>query len=67
MLNELRLIRTDYYLAFAWKQACIVEGVYARLKQGASGGMKVDSIDAIATRVDSYLAMATELADQASL
>jgi hypothetical protein len=62
------LSKLDYYLAFSWwKQACIVEGVYARLKQGASGGMKVDSIDTIASRVDSYLAMATDLADQASL
>ena len=66
--SGLDLSELDYYLAFSWwKQACIVEGVYARLKQGASGGMKVDSIDAIAIRVNSYLAMATELADQASL
>tara|TARA_B100000767_G_C19738865_1_gene525207 strand:- start:78 stop:1127 length:1050 start_codon:yes stop_codon:yes gene_type:complete len=64
--SGLDLSQLDYYMAFSWwKQACIVEGVYARLKKGASGGMKVDSIDAIADRVDTYLDIATQLTDQA--
>lgn len=64
--SGLDLSQLDYYMAFSWwKQACIVEGVYARLKQGASGGMKVDAIDAIAARVDSYLDVAADLASKA--
>ena len=52
----------DWYTAFSWwKQAAIVEGVYNRLKKGATGGLKVDSIEAVADRVDQYLAKAESL------
>ena len=58
----------DFYMAFSWwKQACIVEGVYSRLLKGASGGMKVDSLDAVAQRVEDYLAQANALAEQAGI
>ena len=50
------LVHLDWYNAFSWwKQACIVEGVRARLRQGAGGGMKVESLDAIGSRIDQYL------------
>ncbi len=53
----------DYYMAFSWwKQACIVEGVLARARQGSSGGGGIGSLDAIAGRVDAYLQLADELA-----
>jgi aminoglycoside phosphotransferase (APT) family kinase protein len=55
----------DYYMAFSWwKQACIVEGVLARARQGSSGGGGIGSLDAIAERVDSYLQLADELASR---
>ena len=58
----------DYYMAFSWwKQACIVEGVYSRLQQGASGGMQVDSLDAVAVRVEDYLEQAATLAARAGI
>ncbi len=56
------LSQLAYYEAFSWwKQACIVEGVLARVKAGASGGMRVSSTEQIAERVDRYLARAEEL------
>ncbi|QDX80182.1 hypothetical protein B9N43_02240 [Denitratisoma sp. DHT3] len=52
----------DWYTAFSWwKQACIVEGVYNRMKQGASGGMKVEAIDLVGQRVIDYLQHAQSL------
>jgi aminoglycoside phosphotransferase (APT) family kinase protein len=44
----------NYYVVFSWwKQACIVEGVYARLKAGARGGMQVTvSLDDVGRRVE---------------
>jgi aminoglycoside phosphotransferase (APT) family kinase protein len=52
----------QWYDAFSWwKQACIVEGVYNRLLQGAGGGMKVASPDAIKARILSYLKRCREL------
>lgn len=51
-----------WYRVFGWwKQACIVEGVYNRLQQGASGGMAVESLEQIARRVEDYLAAAQQL------
>jgi aminoglycoside phosphotransferase (APT) family kinase protein len=53
-----------YYTVFSWwKQACIVEGVYARRLAGATGGMGTsgDPSD-IARRVDTMLDHAAELA-----
>jgi aminoglycoside phosphotransferase (APT) family kinase protein len=56
------LSHLDTYFAFSWwKQACIVEGVLARVKQGATGGMRVSSPGEIAARVDLYLALADDL------
>lgn len=54
----------DYYVVFCWwKQACIVEGVYARLKAGARGGMHVtSSLDDVGRRVEAMLEIAAELA-----
>jgi aminoglycoside phosphotransferase (APT) family kinase protein len=54
----------DYYVVFSWwKQACIVEGVYARLKAGARGGMPVTtSLDDVGRRVEAMLDIAAELA-----
>jgi aminoglycoside phosphotransferase (APT) family kinase protein len=54
-----------YYTVFSWwKQACIVEGVYARRLAGATGGARqtTDPGD-IARRVDAMLDHAAELAD----
>jgi aminoglycoside phosphotransferase (APT) family kinase protein len=56
-----------YYAAFSWwKQACIVEGAYARRLAGATGGMRSsgDPSD-IARRVDRMLEHAAELAADA--
>lgn len=45
-----------YYFAFGWwKMACIVEGVYARLQKGASGGMKTAPVDQVGAMVVAYL------------
>ncbi len=47
---------TGYFAAFGWwKQACIVEGVYARLIRGASGGMKTAPPEQVAKIVERYL------------
>ena len=55
-----------YYAVFSWwKQACIVEGAYARRLAGASGGMaQTGEVHDIANRVDSLLAHASDLADR---
>ncbi len=46
----------NYYFAFGWwKMACIVEGVYARLKKGASGGMKTAPVERVGQMVEAYL------------
>lgn len=51
-----------WYRVFGWwKQACIVEGVYNRLQQGAGGGMAVESLEQIARRVEDYLEAARQL------
>lgn len=53
-----------YYKVFSWwKQACIVEGAYARRLAGATGGMRAtgDPSD-IGRRVDRMLAHAADLA-----
>jgi aminoglycoside phosphotransferase (APT) family kinase protein len=54
-----------YYTVFSWwKQACIVEGVYARQLRGAAGGMGVNRDPAtIASRADRLFAKAVELAN----
>jgi aminoglycoside phosphotransferase (APT) family kinase protein len=53
-----------YYRVFSWwKQACIVEGAYARRLAGATGGMtSTGNVHDIATRVDRMLEHAHELA-----
>jgi aminoglycoside phosphotransferase (APT) family kinase protein len=45
-----------------WKMACIVEGVYARRLQGASGGAGGGDPSAIAARVDALLECAHDAA-----
>lgn len=53
-----------WYQAFSWwKQACIVEGVYARLLKGAVGGMKIAAPEMVAKRVDDYLLQAQSFAE----
>jgi aminoglycoside phosphotransferase (APT) family kinase protein len=53
------LPHAEFYTAFGWwKQACIVEGVYARLVKGASGGMKTAPPEQVARIVERYLARA---------
>lgn len=48
-----------FFTAFGWwKMACIVEGVYARLKAGARGGMRTEGPEAVAERVDRLLDLA---------
>lgn len=59
-------VRDDlvWYQAFSWwKQACIVEGVYARLLKGAAGGMKIAPPEMVAKRVDDYLSQAQKFAE----
>jgi hypothetical protein len=53
-----------YYRVFSWwKQACIVEGAYARRLAGATGGMAPSgNVHDIANRVDRMLEHAHELA-----
>lgn len=52
-----------FFEAFgAWKMACIVEGVSARLRAGAGGGMKVSmDHEVIEAGVDNYLKQAAAL------
>lgn len=52
-----------YYEAFSyWKQACIVEGAYARRLAGATGGMQASGdVHDIARRVDRMLEHAADL------
>ena len=46
----------EFHMAFGWwKQACIVEGVYARLMKGAAGGMKTAPPEQVAAIVERYL------------
>lgn len=62
--SGLDLSDLPYYKVFSWwKQACIVEGAYARRLAGATGGMRStgDPSD-IARRVDRMLAHAADLA-----
>jgi aminoglycoside phosphotransferase (APT) family kinase protein len=60
--SGLDLSQLDYYMAFSWwKQACIVEGVYARFQRGGTAGMRSGPLEAILERVDRYLALADEL------
>ena len=56
------LSQRDFHLAFGWwKQACIVEGVYARLLKGAGGGMRGAVPERAAAQVERYLARAAAL------
>ena len=53
----------DYYITFSWwKMACIVEGVYARMLKGGSGGLKGTSAEEMKIRVADLLSMAEESA-----
>jgi len=56
------LSQLAYYEAFSWwKMACLVEGVAARVKAGASGGMRSGPYAEIEARADRYFARADEL------
>jgi aminoglycoside phosphotransferase (APT) family kinase protein len=51
-----------YYEAFSWwKMACLIEGVAARVRAGAGGGMRVDPAEQIHARADAYFAHADAL------
>ncbi len=58
------LSKLDYYRAFSWwKMACLVEGVAARLRAGAGGGLGGSAgVDSVLERVDWMLANAAEAA-----
>jgi aminoglycoside phosphotransferase (APT) family kinase protein len=43
-----------------WKMACIVEGVYARRRQGQGAGAPTTDIEAIAARTDRFLRVAEQ-------
>jgi aminoglycoside phosphotransferase (APT) family kinase protein len=61
-LTGFDLSRRDFYRAFGWwKQACIVEGVHARLLHGAGGGMRNASPERAAALVERYLEQAAVL------
>lgn len=52
-----------WYEVFSWwKHACIVEGVHARRRRGATGGMRAGDVSTIAARVDTMLEIAHDLA-----
>lgn len=59
------LSRLDYYRAFSfWKMGCLIEGVAARLRAGAGGGLGARSDpEEVTRRVDWMLAQATEAAE----
>ena len=62
--SDFDLSKKNYFFAFGyWKMACIVEGVYARLRKGAGGGMKITAdLSSLGDTVQCYLnAAATEL------
>jgi aminoglycoside phosphotransferase (APT) family kinase protein len=62
--SGLDLTDLDYFEVFSWwKQASIVEGVYARRLAGSGGGMtRRGGPELLAARVDAMLARAAELA-----
>ena len=54
----------DYYRAFSWwKMACLVEGVAARLRAGAGGGLgRSSNLDEVLERIDGMLDNAVQFA-----
>jgi aminoglycoside phosphotransferase (APT) family kinase protein len=63
--SGLDLSELDYYRAFSWwKMACLVEGVVARLRAGAGGGLATsgNGIDDTMKRVEWMLECAAEAA-----
>jgi aminoglycoside phosphotransferase (APT) family kinase protein len=62
--SGLDLAQIDYYRAFSWwKMACLVEGVVARLRAGAGGGLSASSdLGDVMKRVDWMLECANEAA-----
>jgi aminoglycoside phosphotransferase (APT) family kinase protein len=62
-LTGFDLSRLAYYEAFSWwKMACLVEGVAARVKAGAGGGMRSGPYEDVQVRADAYFARAEALA-----
>jgi len=64
--SGLDLSQLDYYRAFSWwKMACLLEGVAARLRAGAGGGLgNSGSVEGVYARVDSMLVKACEAAQR---
>ncbi len=64
--SGLDLSQLDYYRAFSWwKMACLVEGVVARLRAGAGGGLGASSDPgSVMKRVEWMLEQADEAAKQ---
>lgn len=61
-LTGFDLSARDFHLGFGWwKQACIVEGVHARLLKGAGAGMRGASPERAAALVERYLDAAASL------
>ncbi len=62
--SGLDLSQIDYYRAFSWwKMACLVEGVVARLRAGAGGGLGASSdLGSVMKRVEWMLECAEEAA-----
>jgi hypothetical protein len=62
--SGLDLSQLDYYRAFSWwKMACLVEGVVARLRAGAGGGLGASAnVDETMKRVEWMLDCAAEAA-----
>jgi aminoglycoside phosphotransferase (APT) family kinase protein len=62
--SGLDLSQIDYYRAFSWwKMACLVEGVVARLRAGAGGGLGASAnVDETMKRVEWMLDCAAEAA-----
>ena len=64
--SGLDLSARGFYEAFSyWKMACLLEGVAARLRAGAGGGLASGGAsDAVEKRIDDMLARATERAER---
>ena len=59
------LSAADFFTAFGyWKMACIVQGVYTRLRKGAGGGMQVGRLEDVARMVERYLEEAAAYAEK---
>lgn len=54
----------EFYIALSWwKATCIVEGVYARMQMGATGGMKTGPLRQVAGIDETYLEQSRAVAE----